>query len=114
LESGLATRIGDTHRFQFTSDGNGEGEQILLTALWEFGDLTAFPAPVVVAGVHFRDRGANAVMCTPPNDRSASLPAADLLEIRFGPGANPPFGIETLARRVTGGFLRILLEVTPA
>jgi hypothetical protein len=109
LDSGPATRVGDSHRFQFTPDQSGKSEQILIMALSELDNLTVFPAPVVLVGVHFRDRPASAVMCMQPNDRSLSLPASELMNVRVG-----PFTIATLARRVTGAIGHSLLEVQPA
>lgn len=86
LRIGLATRIGNTNRFQFTSDGSGKSEPMLVMGLIEWSDLNLFPTPVVLTVVRFPNGGFPndenaAVGCTRPNDRTASLPAVDLIRL---------------------------------
>lgn len=76
IRTGIATRTGDTNRFQFASD-TGESEQIQLMGLIEWSDLNLFPTPVVVTAVHFPSAGVGAA-CTRPDDRSASLSVPEL------------------------------------
>jgi hypothetical protein len=79
IRSGVARRIGNTNRFQFTSD-SGESEQILLMALIEWSDLKLFPTPVVVTAVHFPNAGVGAA-CTRPDDRSTNLPVLEVIRL---------------------------------
>jgi hypothetical protein len=107
IHSGTATRIGDSHRFRYTPDG-GEDEQMVVCGLVEYSDLADVPAPIVAYAVSLDERGI-AVGATRPDDRSASLAAAELVELwlnapdlQFAIG--PAMGPELLAT---------VVEVTP-
>lgn len=105
--SGVATRVRDTNRFQFVRDGGSEGELIMLMGLTEWNDFRDFPAPVVVSGVHFPGHGVG-VACTRPDDRSAALPVADLVDFWLGSG------VDFDAKFLTGGVPHLFLEVEAA
>ena len=105
--SGVATRVRDTNRFQFVRDGESEGELIMLMGLTEWNDFRDFPAAVVVSGVHFPRHGVG-VACTRPDDRSAALPVADLVDFWLGSG------VDFDAKFLTGGVPHLFLEVEAA
>lgn len=83
----MATRVRTTNRFQFVRDGESEGELIMLMGLTEWNDFRDFPAPVVISGVHFPGHGVG-VACTRPDDRSAALPVADLVDFWLDSGVD--------------------------
>ena len=114
-ETGPATRIGNTNRFQFTSDGHGDSEQVLVAGLKEWTDLNIFPTPIVVTAVHFATRGL-AVACTQPDDRSKSLPAEKVISLFLDFGENDftfDLGVMLQVSPVTG-LPGVILEVEPA
>lgn len=78
LETGVATRVGNSHRFQYVADDGSGGEEILLMALWELSEFSQVPAPVVVSAIHFRARGLVAVAATLPGDRSGAMAGPDV------------------------------------
>lgn len=81
-DTGDATRVGDTNRFQFVPAGGGGGEQIQLMGLREWSDLNALPSPVVIVALNFANRGTG-VAVTKPGDRSAFLPPDEVLKLFF-------------------------------
>lgn len=103
----MATRVRTTNRFQFVRDGESEGELIMLMGLTEWNDFRDFPAPVVISGVHFPGHGVG-VACTRPDDRSAALPVADLVDFWLGSG------VDFDAKFLTGGVPHLFLEVEAA
>ena len=120
IQTSLATRIGDTNRFQFGPAEGGESEQILLTGLLEYTDLNLFPMPIVVMAVHFPTRGVG-IVCTRPSDRSTSLPAIEVVKLcLFEPDFVFRVGIMAQFSQFSafddgGAFLpSVFLEVEPA
>jgi hypothetical protein len=105
--AGVATRVRDTNRFQFVPDERGDNELIMLMGLTEWNNFLDFPAPVVVTGVHFPRQGVG-VACTRPDDRSATLPAVELVDFWLGSG------VDFEAKFLTGGMPHLFLEVEPA
>ncbi len=77
-ESGVATRIGNSHRFQYVPDGGSTSEEILVMALWGLSEFRQVPAPVVVTAIHFRARHLEGVGSTLPNDVSAPMTGPDI------------------------------------
>jgi hypothetical protein len=78
--TGVATRIGDSNRFQFVSDAGGEPEEIQVQGLFEWTDFNVFPAPVVATAVRFANAEVG-IACTRPEDRSTSLPTAEMISL---------------------------------
>ena len=78
LGTGLATRVGDTHRFRFAPDAGGEAEPVLLGGLFEWRDPIVFTEPVVMSGLHFPERGELGLAAAKPNDRLSGLPVTAL------------------------------------
>jgi Leucine Rich repeats (2 copies) len=114
-ETGLATRIKNQNRFQFTSDKHGDGEQVQVTGLREWIDLDVFPAPVVMIVVHFATRGMG-MACTQPDDRSKSLPADQLISVFQDSGEND-FAFQAqlmLEISPVTGLPGVIVELEPA
>ncbi len=78
IETGTATRIGNTHRFRYTADGTSTSEEILVMVVWQLSDLRAVPAPVVVTAVHFRARDVEGVAATLPGDPTGAMTGPDI------------------------------------
>jgi hypothetical protein len=109
IQSGQATRLGKSHRFKFTPDDGSEGEQMICCGVAEFFDLTVIPEPLVTYNVSLPSRG-TALGSTRPDDRSASLPAAELVDLWFG---ESDFLFE--AGRLVGSEMpSTVVELTPA
>jgi hypothetical protein len=114
-DTGLATRIKNQNRFQFTSDQHGDSEQLQVTGLREWSDLNVFPAPVVAIAIHFANRGI-AAACTAPDDHSQALPAAQLIPIFQDSGENDfafQVGLMLQVSPATG-LPDVILEFEPA
>ena len=77
-ETGVATRIGNSHRFRYVPDGGSASEEILVMALWQLSDFSIVLSPVVVSAVHFRSRGVEGVAATHPDDPSGAMAGPDL------------------------------------
>ncbi len=77
-ETGVATRIGNSHRFRYVADGGSTSEEILVMALWQLGELRIVPAPVVVSAIHFRARDIEGVASTLPDDLSGAMAGPDV------------------------------------
>jgi hypothetical protein len=113
-QTGTATRIGKSNRFQFVPDGGGQADQLLVTGLREFDDLFAVPSPIVVVVVRFQN-GGSGIACTKVGDQSAFMSIEEITELLFG-GSDLTFDIGALALQVSvvTGFPPVTLEVTPA
>jgi hypothetical protein len=77
-ETGVATRIGNSHRFRYVADGGSTSEEILVMALWQLSELSTVPAPVVVSAIHFRARDVEGVASTLPDDLSGAMAGPDV------------------------------------
>jgi hypothetical protein len=77
-ETGIATRIGNSHRFRYVADGGSGSEEILVMALWQLSDFSVVTAPVVVTGIHFRSRDTEGVAATLPDDPSGAMAGPDV------------------------------------
>jgi hypothetical protein len=78
VRAGVAGRVGDSNRFEFVSDADGSSEKIQIQGLAEWKDLNVFTAPVVATAIRFAN-GEVGIACTRPDDRTAFLPAGDLV-----------------------------------
>ena len=78
LGAGLATRVGDTHRFRFAPDAGGTTELVLLGGLFEWRDPIVFTEPVVMSGLHFPERGELGIAAAKPNESLSGLPVTAL------------------------------------
>lgn len=78
VETGTATRIGDSHRFQYVPDGTTTPEELLVMAVWQLSDLRAVPAPVVVTALHFRSRDVEGVAATLPGNPAGAMSGPDI------------------------------------
>ncbi|HEX8065534.1 MAG TPA: hypothetical protein VF520_03300 [Thermoleophilaceae bacterium] len=112
--AGIATRTGNTNRFRFAPDGGGTEEQIVLMGMLEWSDLNLFPNPVVATALHFAN-GDTGLACSRPDDRSATLPAAELNAALAGGVAPPEIGlVVTSPQDDERDVPHLVLEVTPA
>lgn len=112
--TGIATRVGDTNRFDFVSDADGSHEELEVQGLGEWDDLRFFPEPVVVTSVRFSSDHVG-IACTKP-DRSTFVPAADLLELSPDPipfGRTFPEAIFNLSMLVDQKAPQLYLDVEP-
>ncbi|MDQ0847420.1 hypothetical protein [Streptomyces sp. V1I6] len=115
VSAGLATRIGDSHRFQYVSDDGAINEEMLVMALHEVSELSAVPAPIVLTAVHFRSMGMDAIASTRPNDPSTSLPAHDLATLFFDGQFTEDGGLgERFVEQAVGLTPHLILEFKAA
>jgi hypothetical protein len=115
LETGVASRIGNSHRFQYVADGGSASEEILLMALWQLSEFSRVSSPVVVSAIHFRQRGQQAVAATLPGDRSGAMPGPDLAGLFLDDTFTGQGGIGELFTRVgIGRGPTLFLEILPA
>jgi hypothetical protein len=109
IQSGPATRIGDSNRFKFTPDDGSTSEQLLCCGLAEFFDVAFVAAPIVVYGASLPSRGF-ILGATNPDDRSQSLPPTDLIDLWFGES-----DLMSDVGLLAGSVLpNTLVEITPA
>lgn len=115
MRTGLATRIGDSNRFQLVADAGGDPEEIQVQGLFEWTDFNVFTAPVVATAVRFANAEVG-IACTRPGDRSTSLPAAEMIslfpdQIPFGRSFSVlPFESAVPDRRAPHLFLEVELS----
>jgi hypothetical protein len=123
LHSGTATRIGDSNRFHFVHDDDGDDEQIVLCGLIEVLDPTVAGTPIIAWNLFFPSRSGavpppsmvptagTALGASSPDNPSASLSPAALIDLWFGGESDFIFDVGPL---VGSQMPATLVEVTPA
>ena len=111
-EAGIATRDGDSNRFEFVSDTGDSLGVIQVQGVFEWRDLTLFPAPVVGTVIRLANEEVG-ITCTKPDDRTTNLPVAELLR-GFADPARSPGGPFASPRNFDMGPPHFYLEVEPA
>jgi hypothetical protein len=114
-ETGVATRIGNSHRFQYVADGDSTSEEILVMALWQLSELSRVPSPVVVTAIHFRARDLEGVGSTLPDNPAAAMTGPDIagwfLDDTFtGDGGDGEQFTQVAVGRVPTVFLEITVQ----
>lgn len=113
VDQGIATRVGDTNRFDFTSASTGTTDRVQVLGFGVCRDLDLFDLPVVVTGLHFRDQDLIGASCTKPGDLSRTFTGPEIAKL-FDRNATQndtvrdEFGLISIKRP------RLLAEVVPA
>jgi hypothetical protein len=114
-ETGVAMRIGNSHRFDYVADGGSASEEILVMALWHLSELSRVPAPVVVSGIYFRARDLVGVASTLPGNRSGAMAGPDVAGLFLDDSFTGEGGIaEEFTQVAIGRVPTVFLEILAA